>query len=172
MRTRLFHRTLRTGTLAFAASLYLVCSATHTIAGQEGTAESSIHVEGPTFVAVRVRNVAAATVWYSKTFGLDPKKTLDGAFSIRILGNDTLTVELIEQRGTEAAPTRHFGLFKMGFFVDDVAQTLEQLRALESIPRDEQITVFVDEPLAVRSFLIRDPEGNRLQFFERCGSDC
>lgn len=136
---------------------------------------ASIAVAEPTFVAIRVRDVGAMDDWYSRTFGLDRRKTLDGeggAFSIRILGNETLTVELIEQNGTEDAPDRHIGLFKIGFYVDDATQSLAQLRALGAVAPDQDVTVFVDEPLGVRTFVVRDPEGNRLQFFERCGDAC
>lgn len=142
-----------------------------------GAPESAtpIAVEGPAFVALRVADVEAAAVWYAHVFGLESKKSLNGeanAFSIRILGNDRVTVELIEQNGTAPPPERHHGLFKVGFYVDDVTRTLGRLRALGVVSPNEDVTVFVDEPLSVRSFLIRDLEGNRLQFFERCGETC
>lgn len=140
-----------------------------------GGGEAGVTVTEAVFVAIRVRDVEAVADWYTRVFGLEVKKTLDGeggAFSIRILGNHMLTVELIEQIGTEEPPERHHGLFKAGFFVDSAARALEQLRSAGAVASDEQVTVFVDEPLAVRSFLLRDPEGNRLQFFERCGDSC
>ena len=161
--------------LACAVSVLAVSTATSAQAPPAAQEEATITVTEPVFVALRVRDVEAATDWYQRVFGLDVKKTLDGednAFSIRIVGNDTVTVELIEQRGTEEPPGRHHGLFKAGFYVDDAARALERLRASGAVAPDEQVTVFVDEPLAVRTFVIQDPDGNRLQFFERCDDIC
>ena len=150
--------------------------------GQAVSAQSSprspaqaVVVDESTFIAIRVRDVARMAEWYAGTFGLEPKKSLDGdsgSFSIRILGNEVLTVELIEQRGTEDVPDRQIGLFKVGLYVEDAKRALAQFRALAAIPPHEDVTVFVDEPLDVRTFVIRDPEGNRLQFFERCDGAC
>lgn len=109
-----------------------------------------------------------AARWYRSALRLsevDRLEAADGAYSIRILSDGRLTVELIRQRG--AAPQTavpHLGLFKAGFFVDDIDAAF---RWLESIGADTDASVFYDRTLDVHSFVFRDPFGNRIQVFQR-----
>lgn len=128
---------------------------------------SGFEILGHSFIAVQVRDVDEAARWYADVLGLRPLKRLDddqGRFAIRLLARGGLVVELIDMPTTVEAPEpRVFGLFKAGFYVDDVDAAHARM-VRHGVDADEQ--VFTDETLAARSFLLRDPEGNRLQVFQ------
>ena len=124
----------------------------------------------PAFVAVRVDALAEAAAWYQRVFELTEVNRIDtDDVSIRILSSAGLSVELIE-RPTDVRPGgTPLGLFKTGLFVRDIDRVVEILRGRD-VDTDDR--VFTDEALRVRSIVLRDPEGNRLQLFERCGAEC
>lgn len=147
-----------------------------TVSGLEGQRSPDglpkFQILGPGFFALQVADIESAVDWYSTGFSLSPVKEIDdpdGRYRIRILTSPTITVELIEMLDISQAPERHLGLFKFGFFVDDIEAAFHWFRA-EGVATDAAI--FVDEALSVRSFLVRDPEGNRLQVFAYCGESC
>lgn len=122
-----------------------------------------IGILGPAFFAVQVRDVERASSWYQGVFDLEVASQLDaedGAYAIRILSSQGLTVELIEERRSETPPERHFGHFKAGLYVVDIEAFQERLVAA-GVDVDERVVV--DPALGVRSFVFRDVEGNRIQ---------
>jgi catechol 2,3-dioxygenase-like lactoylglutathione lyase family enzyme len=122
------------------------------------------------FVAVRVADVEASATWYATVFDLVEVHRIDEpTYSIRILRGEGLNVELIEQQGVARAPARHLGLFKAGFFVRDIDTFFS---AMQQRGVDTDAATSVDDALSVRSFVMRDLEGNRLQVFERCAERC
>lgn len=143
------------------------------LAGQEATTESpEFQILGPGFLALRVANAPDAAAWYRAAFSLETANEIDapdGRYRIRILTSPSLTIELIEMQETAEPPARHLGLFKFGIFVDDIEAAFDWFGAA-GVDRDDSI--FVDEALSMRSFLMRDPEGNRLQVFARCVDSC
>jgi catechol 2,3-dioxygenase-like lactoylglutathione lyase family enzyme len=130
-------------------------------------------VEGHAFIALQVEDDAAAVEWYRSVFGLEEVNHLEspnGIASVRILDGDGLSVELIDHGNATPGPTGYqHGLFKAGFHVDDIDAALAWL-----VERgvDAGIGIFTDQALQVRSFVFRDPWGNRLQIFEPCGEVC
>ncbi len=121
---------------------------------------------GETFIAVKVRDDSVASVWYSRIFSLREARHLaanDDRYSIRILSGPNLTVELLRLGDTEKAPASHFGFFKVGYHVADIEASYTWL-AQNDVDRDPKI--FDDETLPVRTFVFRDPEGNRFQLFQ------
>ena len=153
----------------------LACLAVVGLVGAPGCAGAQtpeFNVVAPTFVALQVRDVDAAEEWYASVFGLSLANSIDaesGAYRIRILSNDLVRVELVEEGRAAAPPARHFGLFKAGIFVDDAEAAL---RALRQGGVDTDDDTFFDSALNVRTFVIRDLEGNRIQFMEVCGPSC
>lgn len=144
------------------------------VEAQEATSSvPGFSVVGPSFVAIRVPDAAEAAEWYRTALMLSQINHLeaeDGRYSIRLLSGSGLTVELIRLRGAVRGPSEpQLGLFKSGFFVDDIDAAFEWLRQ-QGANTDESI--FVDEALNARSFVFRDPYGNRLQVFEHCGPEC
>ena len=153
-----------------------VSAALMTVTGLEGQLVPSgtpeFEILGPAFLALQVADVESAATWYSTVFSLSPVNEIDavdGRYRIRILTSPTLTVELIETRDIARAPERHLGLFKFGFYVDDIEAAFRWFRGV-GVETDN--STFVDSALSARSFLMRDPEGNRLQVFARCGESC
>jgi catechol 2,3-dioxygenase-like lactoylglutathione lyase family enzyme len=145
---------------------------TPTAQAQNAGATGGIGLTGDSFVAIRVADVEAAARWYHQALGLEEVKRIEGddrAYSIRILSGNVLSVELIQQRDVTDPTDPHLGLFKVGFYVADVEAYHERLAGL-GVDVDPQ--VFVDDVLGVRSFVFRDPEGNRLQAFQTCGASC
>lgn len=133
-------------------------------------AQSPTDLIGDSFVALRVADLESASTWYADVFELREVNRIErGELSIILLTGDHLSVELIRQDGVERPEGRHLGLFKSGFFVRDIESFLAEMHR-RGIDADEEI--FVDEALQMRSFLMRDVEGNRLQVFERCSDRC
>ena len=139
---------------------------------QTGVGEPPFALVGETFFAVQVQDDAAAAAWYSRAFGLAEIQHIaaeDGRYSIRTLGRGGLTVELIRLESTVSGPDPRFGLFKAGFYVDDIDVAY---RWLESLGTEMDERVLVDTVLSARMFVLRDLEGNRLQLFARCVGNC
>ncbi|MDP2481650.1 MAG: VOC family protein [Candidatus Palauibacterales bacterium] len=117
------------------------------------------------FFAVRVEDVEAAAAWYRDVFDLDLANRLDaedGRYAVRILSGGGLAVELIEQPDAGRAPDPHLGLFKAGIRVADIESFHQRLLALGVNADPKPIE---DSTLNVRTFVFRDPEGNRIQAF-------
>ena len=126
-----------------------------------------------TFIALLVEDAQAAAAWYRDVLALTEVKRIDaedGRYAIRILEGQGLTVEVIRLAGVGPAPAeRTLGLFKAGFYVDDIDAAYAWLAGRDA---DVDPGIFHDETLGSRSFLFRDPWGNRLQVFQRCDDDC
>jgi catechol 2,3-dioxygenase-like lactoylglutathione lyase family enzyme len=132
--------------------------------------QSPAQLVGDAFVAVRVQDVEAASSWYIGVFDLVEVNRVEAAdYSIRILTGPGLSVELIQQSGDVEPAGRPFGLFKSGIFVRDIDAFYREMQR-RGVSTDHE--VFVDRALQMRSFVMRDPEGNRLQVFQRCAADC
>ena len=135
--------------------------------GQDASIEDPpFRVEAGTFVAIITRDVDAQADWYRRAFGLRDANHItaeDGRYDIRILAGRGLILELLQLRGTAEPPERAFGLFKTGMTVSDIDAAHRWFRQIDA---DADARVFTDSALAMRSFLLRDPEGNRLQFFQ------
>ncbi|HSR68239.1 MAG TPA: VOC family protein [Acidobacteriota bacterium] len=128
---------------------------------------AGFEVVGETFVAVQVPDAQASAEWYQRVLGLEEVKRLDaedGRFSIRILARTGLTVELIRTNTAVDVSGTPRGLFKAGFYVDDIGAAFRWLNS-QQVETDEGI--FSDEALSVRTFVFRDPDGNRLQVFAK-----
>ncbi len=129
-------------------------------------------ITGAVFVAVQVRDLEATGEWYRSTFDLVEVSRLtadDGSYEILILDGNNITVELLRLRDSAEPPVTPFGLFKVGFHVADIDAAHRRVTATVASTDAE---IVVDEALGVRSFVFRDPEGNRLQAFQECGGDC
>lgn len=138
-----------------------------------GSPASDFDLVGETFFAVRVQDADEAATWYGAHLGLHELRRLrepEGRFDIRILSRAGLTVELIEQLGTvEPQAERRAGLFKAGFYVSDIDAAWAHLRT-GGVATDPVIVI--DETLQARTFILRDLDGNRIQVFQRCASEC
>jgi len=143
------------------------------VAGQDSRREIDFTIVGESFVAIQVQDDSASADWYQTVFGLNLVNRLqadDGRYSIRILTRRGLTIELIRMRDVTASNgDAHLGLFKAGFYVNDIDRVFQWLQHY-NVNIDG--TIVTDSALEVRTFVFRDPDGNRWQVFQRCGRTC
>ena len=128
----------------------------------------------PYFAAIIVRNLDASVAWYQSLFGLTVKdrQSIPGRkIRLAILESPSFLTELIEDQAAldrrkllEKSPkgTNIQGHFKIGFRVTDMDGLLKRLQALK-VPVER---VYSDPRSKRRNFLINDPDGNLIQFFE------
>lgn len=139
-----------------------------------GVAQTLSFEYQPSFSAVVVRNIDTSVSWYKSVFGLTVKQTMNdagGGYKITILESPTYMLELLELKGSvpktealksKAAGTETQGHFKVGFRVTNMDACLKHLASLKiTVPQ-----VWTDDKTKKRNFLIPDPDGNLLQFFE------
>lgn len=127
---------------------------------------------GEGFFALQVADVDEMAGWYSHVLGLERLTAVDDdarGVHIRILSDGTVGLELIEARDREAPPQQHRGLFKAGLFVTDIHAAHDWMLDLGAEVDPRPVT---DTAMQVITFVLRDPEGNRVQFFETCRSPC
>ena len=128
----------------------------------------------PYFSAVVVRNIGVSKSWYQSVFGLKVKTEshdIQGGYKVAILESENLLVELMELRGSlsrdtlvanKVAGTQIRGHFKIGFKVDNIDACLKKLSQLQiEVPH-----VWEDKVSRKRNFIIKDPDGNLIQFFD------
>jgi hypothetical protein len=128
----------------------------------------------PAFAAVVVEDADITGAWYGSVFGLEVRNDIDLGERGRILllgAEGGLTVELLQITGSAdpvaaidgvGSRTQIRGPFKAGVFVADVDAVFADVTAL-GLDADDR--VFADEALGLRTFILRDPEGNRIQVF-------
>ena len=127
-----------------------------------------------TFFALSVSDIDRLQSWYATTLDVTIDRSFDlGARGrIAILSNECLTVELIERPasidpGTELPGISHDadvqGIFKVAVFVSDIDAFHRKLAdAGHDIDGDVS-----EDASGTRFFVIKDPDGNRIQFFQR-----
>ena len=128
----------------------------------------------PYFSAVIVHNIDSSTVWYQSVFDLKARNSINdtvGGFRVMILESSSFLLELIENKSflqqrrilaDKPQGTRIEGSFKNGFRIPDMDSCLKHLARLKIIPE----RIYTDSDTKKRNFLIEDPDGNLLQFFE------
>lgn len=121
------------------------------------------------FLAVSVGDLAASTRWYAEKLGLRVmmQVTSQNGVAVAVLEGGGLTVELVQ---LDAAAPRAggaeltHGLFKAGIVVDDLAGSLERLRALGV---EIAFGPFPARQGQRANAIIRDNAGNLIQLFGR-----
>lgn len=127
------------------------------------------------FFALSVKDLNATSAWYQQKLGFHEIKqgaSPDGKSRAIILERDGAVLELIhhKQAVNGSAVMKGYktylihGIFKVGFIVDDVDHTLQRLKA-NGVPIANG--PYTDEPMHMRSFFIRDNEGNIIQFLSK-----
>jgi arylsulfatase A-like enzyme len=127
------------------------------------------------FFALSVSDVGATSAWYRDNLGfrvLTSGEAPNGIAKFAILRDSAGSIiEMIQHREARplavAAPSvtgahQIHGIFKIGFHVADIDQAYRQVKAV-SVPIAYELGLAKD--VALRSFTIRDREGNMIQFF-------
>jgi len=128
----------------------------------------------PYFSAVVVSNVDSSAKWYQAVFAMTVKNKMEDTnhdYRIFILESSQFVLELLELKGSltrknllegKPAGTQIQGHFKIGFKVAEMDDCLKRLASLKiNVPQ-----VWTDTATKKRNFLITDPDGNLIQFFE------
>ena len=146
----------------------------------EGAASGEWRFAGPAFVALSVANLEESSAWYARVLGVEQFRAVeapDGSARVRLLRRSDIVVELIAHAEPIDARVaygghpdfRFLGIFKSGLFVEGIEALHDELLS-HGVQTDARIGV--DEAVAARTFIFRDPDGNRLQVFELCGAAC
>ena len=130
------------------------------------------------YFAISVRDLNTSAQWYKQKLGFHEVKqgaSRDGLSRAIILETDGVLLELIHHKRATSARSlikgykgayQIYGVFKIGLLVQDADHTLQRLQA-----NGVQIAngPYTDDGLHMRSFFIRDNEGNIIQFLSRIG---
>lgn len=139
-------------------------------------AQDNIQYTQKQFFAISVPNTETTSKWYEEVFDLKLLKEIkpvDRKVHIRILGNEHLMVEIIQDDksrtltdcGLERNQSRAFtqGFFKTGFYVKDLLKAKEYFQSKNVIIKHGP---FDDEETSSNAFIIEDINGFLLQVLE------
>ena len=169
------HSTVSHGLIGLAFMTAVTTSAAAQLGGPP------ITVSEPAFFAVSVSDLEASTLWYARVFGTETVREVtsrDGRGRARVTVAGDLIVELIAYEGSigaeDALPEGQHrfalrGIVKTGLFVSD-ADSAHSLLTANGLDVDD--SVGMDERIDARTFVLRDPDDNRLQVFQRCRGAC
>jgi catechol 2,3-dioxygenase-like lactoylglutathione lyase family enzyme len=129
----------------------------------------------PYFSAVIVNNLEESVKWYQSVLNLKVKTNMNHpnhSYHIIILESSDYMLELLELRGSLAKDevmkgkpkgTEVQGHFKIGFKIASVNDWVRHLKSLRiDVPQ-----VWTDSTTGMKNFLVKDPDGNLVQFFEK-----
>lgn len=123
----------------------------------------------PYFMAFIVSDIDSSIAWYQEVFGLEQLNYVSNeerGFKQANLSRGNMLIELIElDRADTLDSTKLFeGIFKVGIIVDELDRWVDHFK-------EEQVRLFGDvmtDPITNRRMLILfDPDGNRIQVFEK-----
>jgi len=130
----------------------------------------------PYFTALIVGNIDTSLAWYTKNLGYELLNQVDlkeRGLRMANLRSGEGWIELIEIKDAvspqelqndASKKTRFIGIFKFGFLVNDLDQWVKRLT-------DSGVefsgNIVEDSNNGMRMIIIRDPDGNRVQLFEK-----
>ena len=130
----------------------------------------------PYFGAVIVENIDSSVAWYTKILNLKiikRQENKEAGYKIVNLGNDEILLELLELNSSVSAKTLLeknpgkkwvTGIMKIGFKTDDIDLTYDNFKSMNLKFRGGIVT---DPDTNKKMFIIIDPDGNYIQFFEK-----
>ena len=139
--------------------------------GYEERISSPVQVN-PFFSALIVSDIDAAIHWYTDVFSLklhNKTENRERGFKQANMGNDDMLIELVELKSSrsrkevEQQGSRVAGYYKLGFAVSDFDAWHQKLKVkgVEFFGR-----TVTDVVSGKRTFLVKDVDGNTIQFFE------
>lgn len=129
----------------------------------------------PYFAAVIVANIDSSVAWYTRVLNLkviNSQENTEAGYKIVNLGNDKLLLELLELKSSISAktviednPGKRWvsGIMKIGFKTDKIDVTYNNFKAMNLAFRGQMVA---DPVAGKKMFIILDPDGNYIQFFE------
>ena len=170
-RRTIIERLLLTALLAITASCATDSEKPHTMS----TAKAEQSNETGAFFAISVRDLDSMTQWYATMLDMAVVVKADRPppnGPVALLRNDALLLELQMRSDADdphsyadGAKEAHkkYGIFKGGVFTPDLNALRNSLK--ERGAEFNHDIVSTNEPLGLRTFAVRDPEGNTIQFF-------
>ena len=128
------------------------------------------------FSALIVGNIEQSITWYTNNLGfkiLNKKAYPDAGFKQANLKAGNTIIELIELNtaisAKDAIPnynnkTRIIGIFKIGFLISDFDRWIQYLTK-QNVEFHGKVVNQIESDK--RMVIIKDPDGNRIQFFEK-----
>ena len=129
----------------------------------------------PFFTAITVKNIDSSINWYTKVLDLKIRNRVDNdtrGFKQAILINNNIMIELVELKKsisadslllTQSPGTQVLGIYKFGFTVPKIDSLFQHLTAMAITFHGKMV---VDPVNNKKTFLVSDPDGNLIQFFE------
>ena len=172
-------RNLLAATSLFAIFLFSTAAATNaqTTATKPADADAPHAIIGQTsgaFFALSVADVNAVSRWYQEKLGfrvLSQGEAPNKIAKFAILEGDGTLIELIQHREAKPrsviapeAKSAHqvHGIFKVGMVVKNIDGVYQEIKK-RGVPVEYDLMPAKD--VAMRSFSVRDTEGNMIQFF-------
>ena len=168
-------------TVGFAALLLLAAGLTssHGLRAQDTTSSTTeSFLSGPSgaFLALSVADLDRLVPWYRDTLGFRVHSSglaPNGKIRFALLQQDNVLIEMLQLPDAKAlktalpgatGPHEIHGFFKAGFVVPDIDAVYRRVNAMKLT-----LAYRLGKPPGgpYRSFGLRDPEGNLLQFFGR-----
>ncbi len=130
----------------------------------------------PYFNAIIVKDMNTSVDWYTENLVLDivSKSDFSNEYFKQVnLKRDAILIELIELKSAlipeDVIPnyttkTRTIGLFKFGFLTSNFAEWVSNLKSNGVTFHGE---IVIDQLSKKRMVIIKDPDGNRIQLFEK-----
>lgn len=128
------------------------------------------------FSAIIVSDMDTSIYWYSNILGfevLDKTESVERGFKQANLKKGNVLIELLELDSSVSQKevlsnyskkTKIYGFFKFGFLVSEFDKWIEVLKQAEVSFNGSVVT---DHLSGKRMVIIKDPDGNRIQFFEK-----
>ena len=127
------------------------------------------------YFALSVKDLNATSAWYQQKLGFREVKqgaSRDGKSRTVVLDREGVVLELIHHKDAvpgsrlrkDFKPYLVYGVFKIGLIVHDADHTLQRLKE-NGVPIANG--PWTDQELHMRSFFIRDNEGNIIQFLSK-----
>ena len=135
----------------------------------------------PRLIAIAVKDIATSIQWYTQKLGFVVEKDIveltDYHLKRAFLKLDDFHLEIIEYdtayKASEILPTADSyigGMFKIGFLLHDIQRVYNRFQEMEDVEILAGIGELPENSLPIKwpskYFLVQDPDGNYIQFFD------
>lgn len=129
----------------------------------------------PLFTAIMVENIDSSVSWYGKVLNLKQRNRVDNAargFKQVIMQDKGIMIELVQLDkavsgdsilSTYPRGSALMGFYKFGMMVSNIDAVFQQLHAMAVNVHGKMVS---DPVSGKKTFIIADPDGNLIQFFE------